>query len=374
MRNARLSVLLLVVLSLLVGLVGPADAASASGSRAKRDQARARKADLAKELDALQASEDQLVGAIATLDDEVSAQSAKVDATRQAAASAEAELAEAERAVAGTKARIATLTDVLVNRAVESFMRPEEPMIEEFIRSQSIAEAARKQAFLGQVAANDADVIDQYNAARQDFEVQQRAAEDARTVADERRVAAEGELVRLETARDAKAQLRAELESRQKAVLAEIEAQAQSEAELTRIIRESEALVTGAPDLRAGGGGCIWPTRGVVTSGFGPRGGRLHAGIDIGAPNGTPIWAAKAGTVIFAGVQSGYGNVVVLNNGGGLSTLYAHQSRLAARGGQAVSQGDVIGYVGSSGHSTGPHVHFETRYGGSPRNPRSCLS
>jgi murein DD-endopeptidase MepM/ murein hydrolase activator NlpD len=119
--------------------------------------------------------------------------------------------------------------------------------------------------------------------------------------------------------------------------------------------------------------GLVWPVRGRVTSGFGRRWGRLHAGIDIAAPKGTPIYAAKAGTVVFAGRMSGYGNVVIIDHGGGLSTLYGHQSRLGSRRGQRVDQGQVIGYVGSTGHSTGNHCHFETRINGRPQNPRKYL-
>ena len=121
-----------------------------------------------------------------------------------------------------------------------------------------------------------------------------------------------------------------------------------------------------------GSGGCIWPTRGSVTSEFGSRWGRLHAGIDIAAPVGTPIYAARAGTVLVAGTQSGYGTTVVVDHGD-MDTLYGHQSRLAVRAGASVDQGQLIGYVGNTGQSTGPHLHFETRYGGSPRNPRPCL-
>ena len=102
------------------------------------------------------------------------------------------------------------------------------------------------------------------------------------------------------------------------------------------------------------------------------RWGRMHQGIDIGAGTGTPIHAAKAGTVTFAGTMSGYGNVVVITHSGGLSTLYAHQSRIAVSGG-AVSQGQVIGYAGTTGHSTGPHLHFETRIDGTPQNPLRYL-
>jgi murein DD-endopeptidase MepM/ murein hydrolase activator NlpD len=129
----------------------------------------------------------------------------------------------------------------------------------------------------------------------------------------------------------------------------------------------------GSTDGRISGAGLIWPVRGPVTSGFGRRWGRLHAGIDIGAGSGTPIKAAKSGVVSFSGQMSGYGNVIIISHGGGFSTLYAHQSRLAAGDGQSVSQGDVIGYVGSTGHSTGPHLHFETRVNGSPENPMRYL-
>ena len=99
----------------------------------------------------------------------------------------------------------------------------------------------------------------------------------------------------------------------------------------------------------------------------------MHQGIDIAAPTGTPIVAAKAGDVIFAGGMGGYGNCVIIDHGGGFSTLYGHQSRIAAGDGQSVERGQVIGYVGSTGHSTGPHLHFETRVNGSAQNPRRYL-
>ena len=119
--------------------------------------------------------------------------------------------------------------------------------------------------------------------------------------------------------------------------------------------------------------GFIWPVRGVLTSGYGPRWGRMHTGIDIGARSGTPIQAAKAGEVIYAGWLGGYGNAVVLDHGDGIATLYGHQSRIAAVEGQVVNQGDVIGYVGTTGHSTGNHLHFEVRIDTKPRNPRPYL-
>jgi murein DD-endopeptidase MepM/ murein hydrolase activator NlpD len=371
-----------VLLALLGVQVAPAGAAAAD-PRAARNEARDRQARLAEELDGLAASENELLDAIATLSEQVDAQSGEVEAARQAVAAADQQVAEAEAAMAETGASIDGLTEAVVQRAVETFIRPTNDDLGEMVQSRDIAEASRKRALLEQVTANDEDVIDQLNAAQEDFELQRAQAAAATAKADERRVETETRLAELEATRTEQARLVADLDTRQAEVSQEIDAQEASEAELTRIIEEAEARsaarssvgssVGATADRTVGGGGCIWPTRGTATSEFGNRWGRLHAGIDIAAPTGTPIYAAQDGTVIFSGVQSGYGNVIILSHGGGLNTLYGHQSRLAASNGQSVGQGDNIGFVGSTGRSTGPHVHFETRYGGSPRNPRGCL-
>jgi murein DD-endopeptidase MepM/ murein hydrolase activator NlpD len=123
-----------------------------------------------------------------------------------------------------------------------------------------------------------------------------------------------------------------------------------------------------------------WPVPGPMTSAFGYRihpitgTSRLHAGIDLNGSTGDPIRAAGGGTVILAEWYGGYGNAVVIDHGGGLSTLYAHQSSLNVSRGQSVSQGDVVGWVGSTGFSTGPHLHFETREYGTPVDPMGYLT
>jgi murein DD-endopeptidase MepM/ murein hydrolase activator NlpD len=119
--------------------------------------------------------------------------------------------------------------------------------------------------------------------------------------------------------------------------------------------------------------GLIWPVSGPVVSGFGMRWGRMHEGIDIAVGYGTPIHAAASGTVIFSGWMSGYGNFVIIDHGGGMATAYGHQSSIAVGGGQSVSQGQVIGYVGCTGHCFGPHLHFEVRINGSAVDPMGYL-
>ncbi len=113
----------------------------------------------------------------------------------------------------------------------------------------------------------------------------------------------------------------------------------------------------------------IWPVDGVLTSRFGPRGGRRHDGIDLGAPAGTPIRAAAAGEVLYAGEQSGYGLIVILRHPDSFISVYAHNSENLVREGQKVKQGEVIARVGRTGRATGPHLHFEIRKGTRPRNP-----
>lgn len=132
---------------------------------------------------------------------------------------------------------------------------------------------------------------------------------------------------------------------------------------------------TAAPDVSASltPAPLLWPVRGQVTSEYAERAGRLHAGLDISAPEGTPIVAARAGRVGFVGRQNGYGNIVIINHGERLSTAYPHQSAFATRVGALVNAGDLIGYVGCTGNCTGPHLHFETRVNGVAQNPRRFL-
>jgi peptidoglycan DL-endopeptidase CwlO len=127
------------------------------------------------------------------------------------------------------------------------------------------------------------------------------------------------------------------------------------------------------PDSTPSAAGLIWPVNGPVVSPFGMRWGRMHEGIDIAVGYGTPILAAASGRVVYSGWMSGYGNLVAIDHGRGLSTAYGHQSRIAVSNGQTVSQGEVIGYVGCTGHCFGPHLHFEVRINGSPVDPMGYL-
>jgi murein DD-endopeptidase MepM/ murein hydrolase activator NlpD len=125
--------------------------------------------------------------------------------------------------------------------------------------------------------------------------------------------------------------------------------------------------------VKQGSGQLIWPVNGPVVSGFGMRWGRLHAGLDIAVPAGTPIHAADSGRVVLMGWVDGYGNYTCIQHTASLSTCYGHQSAFSTSNGASVTQGQVIGAVGCTGHCFGDHLHFETRINGSPVDPMGYL-
>jgi murein DD-endopeptidase MepM/ murein hydrolase activator NlpD len=170
-------------------------------------------------------------------------------------------------------------------------------------------------------------------------------------------------------------------QSRKKADLASLSAQERADAgeidSLQQVSAELAAKIQAAQShstvQHTGSGQLSWPVSAPITSPFGWRWGRMHEGIDLGAAYGTPIAAAAAGTVIYAGWLGGYGNLTVIDHGGGIATAYGHQSRIAVSIGQQVARGEIIGYVGSTGHSTGPHLHFEVRVNGQAVDPLGYL-
>jgi murein DD-endopeptidase MepM/ murein hydrolase activator NlpD len=199
-------------------------------------------------------------------------------------------------------------------------------------------------------------------------------ARQAQTV--ETRDALVGAQQSLDSTRQQKLVALSSLTASERAEAGEIDALQAVSASLGDQIRAAQAKAAAqsqGTDQTPSSSGLIWPVSGPITSPFGWRWGRMHQGIDIGVGYGTPIHAAAAGTVIYCGWEEGYGNLVVIDHGGGLATAYAHQESIAVTCGQQVSQGQVIGYVGATGHATGPHLHFEVRINGNPVDPLGYL-
>ena len=183
---------------------------------------------------------------------------------------------------------------------------------------------------------------------------------------------------KLSGARSQKTHALASVQVSEREFVDEVDALAKVSAALAARIKAAQRAAGSSPASSGDGStpsasGLVWPVDGTVTSPFGWRWGRLHEGIDIAAPVGAPIRAAAAGTVIYAGWMEGYGNLTVIDHGNGLATAYAHQSSIGVANGQQVTQGETIGAVGSTGESTGPHLHLEVRVNGSPVDPLGYL-
>ena len=183
--------------------------------------------------------------------------------------------------------------------------------------------------------------------------------------------------------RDQVASRRQERQGVLNAATYERETAEQAYRELIETSKEIEQMIrriqSGEKNVGGSTGTMLWPAEGEITSPFGWRTHpifgtqRLHTGIDIGADYGDTVRAADGGVVIHSDWMGGYGNAVIIDHGNGISTLYAHNSQLLVSEGQAVAKGQAISRVGSTGYSTGPHLHFEVRQNGSPVNPLNFL-
>jgi murein DD-endopeptidase MepM/ murein hydrolase activator NlpD len=278
----------------------------------------------------------------------------------------------------------ATAVRQLNLRMVDIYETQDPTLVEVILESDSFQDALDRVNYLEAIAQQDKRIAAAVAVARDEVRVTRERTKKVRA-----RVHAETQViaVRTQQQRDARNEL---LASQGRLSHARVSKRRQlvSTRELEkRWIAEANALAAedagirgrlaaaqgGATDTVPSSAGLVWPVSGPVTSPFGYRWGRLHAGIDIGVPYGTPIHAAASGTVVLAGWTGGYGNYTCIDHGGGLATCYAHQSSYAVSGGAAVSQGQVIGYVGNTGHSFGAHLHFEVRINGNPVDPLGYL-
>jgi murein DD-endopeptidase MepM/ murein hydrolase activator NlpD len=277
----------------------------------------------------------------------------------------------------------ATALHQLNLRMIDLYETHDPTLVEVIIESSSFQDALDRIHYLDSIAQQDKHIAAKVQVARNAMHKTREQTKVVRT-----RVHAETQViaVRTQQQRDARDQLLASRhnlagkrnaqQSALKLTRAQehkLETEAQALAAADASIRGRLAAAQGATDTTPSAAGLIWPVNGPVVSPFGYRWGRLHAGIDIAVPYGTPIHAAAAGTVVLAGWVSGYGNYTCIDHGGGLATCYAHQSSYAVSQGASVGQGQVIGYVGCTGHCFGPHLHFEVRINGTPVDPLGYL-
>jgi len=278
----------------------------------------------------------------------------------------------------------------LDNRLVSIYKQPDPGTVDLVLRAKSFQDVLDELNYLGIVAKADENIASQVQNAKLQVAAARRHTAAIRvTVANEANKinAYVQQEANLRTALLVSQGKLATVKGSKKHALFETRAQEEAAQRESAAIQAASAAIeariraaTSAPSDNPSGtvatpsaAGLIWPVQGPITSPFGPRWGGFHPGIDIGIPEGTPIHAAAAGTVIYCGWESGYGNLVVLDHHDGIATAYAHQSRIAVSCNQDVNQGDVIGYSGCTGFCTGPHLHFEVRVNGSPVDPLGYL-
>jgi murein DD-endopeptidase MepM/ murein hydrolase activator NlpD len=295
----------------------------------------------------------------------------------------EGEVRDAESRVDATKADIAKVQDTAVDQAVALYKGGTTETLDALLDSEDLSELNDRIQMLGVAAEENTGALVKYGrlkvelqeqyeelfALKTDLDAKLADRQEFQTQLADRRTVVKVELAKLNDKLDEDKALEEETEEKYDDITAEILA-ASAPSGSAPVVPTGATPNTGAPSAS----GFIWPLNGAVTSPFGYRWGRMHEGIDIDGYTGQPIVASKSGRVISAGdAGDGYGTKVVIDHGGGYTTLYGHMSSLGTSSGASVSQGQVIGYVGCTGSCTGDHLHFEVRVNGAPQDPLAYL-
>lgn len=327
-----------------------------------------------------------------------------LDAAKAAYESISSQIGETDKKIADTQselekaqARLSKREVVLSRRIRDIYMNGQLNYLDVIIGAKDFNDFATRVELLRRVVNSDLELISSIREERDKIDEAKKILEEERQRLATLQTEAEAKKTEIEQHKaEQQAILRKAETDKATAEEAYVELEASSN-QIAQMLREREAARQAAQAAAASGGSSgggdddssyqpvsgsgqmIWPVNGVITSPFGyrthPIFGRqiLHSGIDIGVDEGTPVHAADGGVVVEAGWISGYGYCVIIDHGNGTSSLYGHNSSLAVSSGQAVSQGQVIAYAGSTGNSTGPHVHFEVRVGGEPVDPSAYL-
>jgi len=397
-RSLLVSVLVVLLALAALALIAPAAGQDIDSEKQRID---ARIAELRAEVEAAKQQEGVLTSQLSAVVDELRAAEEAVDAAQSSLDDLESELALQRERLAQLTALLkqqtrrlvrlqheyARVVAVLEQRVRDAYVSEPPDALAFIVDASSFSEVVDNYEFVQRIGAQDRRIATEVQKAREDAAAERQATvrtkalttatvsvisartEEARQLRD--RLAARRDDVA--AAKSLKQSALVDLGASRTQDMAQVESLAAESASLAAAIQAAQASAgssgTGAPSAS----GLIWPVNGPVVSGFGMRWGRMHEGIDIAAASGTPVHAAAAGTVIHAGWLGGYGNLVVVDHGNGLSTAYAHASAILVGVGQHVSQGQTVSLVGSTGHATGPHLHFEVRVNGSAVDPLAYL-
>jgi len=400
LRRCFVAVLLVLTVATSTSPVTAQDGPSGPGGegtplKADYDEVLGAEAELNAAIDESAARRVAIVQQIAALDQQLFGAAIRLEAAEAALVTARRAEAAARSALAAARRRVARATDAFNAQTVSSYMYggTSDDAIGALLESyEDGTAAARTLSYADAVSEHQRTVLRELKAARAERDRATRrsvAARNGATGARDAIATLHGELQRnrlrvqqlsIDATREFLLQAAALTELRSKKL--EIEARIVTlEKESDGIALTLFAIQADQPDYVAGSIAFTPPLPGArFSSPFGQRihpilnYQRLHAGVDLGASTGEPILATADGVVAIAAVRGGYGNCVVIDHGSAIASLYGHQSRMLVRPGQRVKAGDVIGEVGSTGLSTGPHLHFETRFRGIPVNPLNFVA
>ena len=339
------------------------------------------------ELESAQGKKGVLTSDIDAYNDKIGTLTGQVAALRNREAEVQADLDEAQarleseqRNLRIQRERLEHAIKVMRQRLVAMYKTGEPDALTVVLESDGFDDVLQRYEYLQRIQSQDSSIVGNVRDLRNEAKTTVERITDARNeIAAKRR--------ELERTRVALEQREAQLQSARadsKALLSKTKDHIDHlEGDISDIEGKIQAQLAAASGttalpvgpIRQGSGSMIWPVNGPVVSPFGMRWGRLHAGVDIAVPAGTPIRAADDGTIVLVQSEAesgGYGNYTCIDHGGGLSTCYAHQSSQIITSGD-VSQGDVIGNVGCTGHCYGDHLHFEVRINGTPTDPLPYL-
>jgi murein DD-endopeptidase MepM/ murein hydrolase activator NlpD len=327
---------------------------------------------------------------------DLDAANARLQSIRSRQAEINAQIVQTQNEIVKMEAYLKTRQNVLNRRVRAIYMHGQLNYLEVILGANSFSDFANRVELLKRVIRSDYNLILEIQKQKAAIEAKKAQLEEDKRQLDA--LAAEAEKTQKEiAAKKAEQQKVLDAAKSNKAAAAQMEQDLNAQlASVRNLIQQRLAAAEAARQAAQqassdeGGGGSDdnyvqgtgamgWPCSGPITSPFGYRTHPIfgttifHAGIDIGVDYGTPIHAADSGVVVYSGWISGYGNAVIIDHGGGISTLYGHNQSLAVSEGQSVSKGSVIAYAGSTGNSTGPHCHFEVDVNGSPVNPMGYL-
>ena len=297
-----------------------------------------------------------------------------------------------ERQLAEAQKRLEGRESVFYKRVRDIYINGRLSYLDVVIGSKDFSDFANRLEVLKRIIDSDITLINEIKKERADIEAHKQKLEADRAKLVELEKAALAKQAEIEQKKAERNVVLKKAQNDRATAMQAIEELNASSAQVSAMLKERQAARAaaaaaaessggqGASDNWVQGTGQLgWPVSGEITSPYGYRVHPIwgttiyHSGIDIGVDEGTPVHAADGGVVVWSGWMGGYGYAVVIDHGNGLSTLYGHNSELAVDEGQSVAKGQVISYAGSTGNSTGPHVHFEVRVNGDPVDPMGYL-